>query len=76
MPTNNTKVKFHYINTTAPASYDTNTIYFDNVNNTLRVGENIIANRSYRPIAVEYSSGGSSPNGAQGTSEISAAQIY
>jgi hypothetical protein len=44
MPTSNSKVNFHFISTTAPASYDANTVYFDNINHTLKVGENVIAN--------------------------------
>ena len=30
MPTNGNKVKFQYIGTTTPGSYDSDTIYFDN----------------------------------------------
>lgn len=75
MPTSNSKVNFHFISTTAPASYDANTVYFDNINHTLKVGENVIANQSFRPVALEYSAG-TTYDGATGTASISAAQIY
>ena len=75
MPTSNSKVNFHFISTTAPASYDANTVYFDNINHTLKVGENVIANQSFRPVALEYSAG-TAYDGATGTASISAAQIY
>lgn len=75
MPTSNSKVNFHFISTTAPASYDANTVYFDNINHTLKVGENVIANQSFRPVALEYSAG-TVYDGATGTASVSAAQIY
>lgn len=43
MPTASNKVKFQYIGTTAPSTYDGDTIYFDNVNKNIKVGSNVIA---------------------------------
>ena len=43
MPTNGNQVKFQYIGTTAPASYNADTVYFDNINKGILVGSTPIA---------------------------------
>ena len=75
MPTSNSKVNFHFISTTAPASYDANTVYFDNINHTLKVGENVIANGTWREICLEDSLQTIGADGISGTTEMSAYQI-
>lgn len=43
MPTASNKVKFQYIGTTAPSTYDGDTIYFDSVNKDILVGSTPVA---------------------------------
>lgn len=43
MPTASNKVKFQYIGTTAPSTYDSDTIYFDSVNKGILVGSTPVA---------------------------------
>ena len=46
MPTNGNQVKFQYIGTTAPASYNADTVYFDNVNGNIKVGSTVVAEKN------------------------------
>lgn len=57
MPTASNKVKFQYIGTTVPSTYDGDTIYFDNVNGNIKVGSNKIAEKIHTLILTEYGGG-------------------
>lgn len=43
MPINGNKVKFQYVETTNPSTYDNDTIYFDSINGNIKVGNTTIA---------------------------------
>lgn len=47
MPTANNKVKFQYIGTTVPSTYDNDTIYFDSINGNIKVGSINIAEKNH-----------------------------
>lgn len=46
MPTLNSNVDFCFINNNLPSTYDSNTIYFNNLNKNISVGNNVIVEDS------------------------------
>lgn len=68
MPTASNKVKFQYIGTTVPSTYDGDTIYFDNVNKNIKVGSNIIATNN---SAIEFTVSDTNISLRDGTTSLS-----
>ena len=54
MPTANNNVKFHFIETSPPNTYNSDTIYFDSINRNIKVGDVTIAASNDRVDVSQY----------------------